>query len=352
MTEKNNIFELLQEQSEEALRRARRGVIIQSGAVGDCILTLPLAEFLKKTLQLGAIDIFGRTEYIDFFPGRTCIDGIRSLDSIELHRLFVNSDGFEVAEHDSLVQTFENYSWIISFLGGPNSDFEKNLIYTVHSARSAEIISLLLKPPDDFCEHITKFYIDQFLSQCQHQIPKSEISLYDALIKPNSADFQTGSELLIANQIDQNSDIVIISPGSGGIHKCWNLANFIAVAKKLIAKGFEVLFLLGPAEKERLSRAAVAAIEEISICLNDLSLSQVLGLLSCVNIFIGNDSGITHLAAALGVKTIALFGPTNSAVYRPIGPDVTVLQVEPEGFAGIPSQDVQNQVIEAVLKSR
>ncbi len=351
MTEKNNIFELLQEKSDEALQRARRGVIIQGGAIGDCILTLPLAGFLKKVLKLGAIDIFGKTEYIDFFPGRTCIDGIRSLDSIELHRLFVNSGDFEVTEHDSLVQTFDDYSWIFSFLGGPDSDFEKNLIYAVHSARSSEIISLSLKPPLDFSEHITKFYIDQFLNQCQHSITDSEINLSDALIKPNSSDFQTGSELLAANQIDHNSGIVIISPGSGGIHKCWSLANFIAVAKKLISKGYEVLFILGPAEKERFSRAAVAAIEETSICLSDLSLSQVLGLLSWADIFIGNDSGITHLAAVLGVKTIALFGPTNSAVYRPIGPDVTVFQAEQHGFTDAPSQNLQNQVADAVLKS-
>jgi ADP-heptose:LPS heptosyltransferase len=50
-----------------------------------------------------------------------------------------------------------------------------------------------------------------------------------------------------------------------------------------------------------------------------------LELLSCADAFLGNDSGITHLAAAMGVKTIAVFGPTNPAIYSPIGPDVTVV---------------------------
>jgi heptosyltransferase III len=48
--------------------------------------------------------------------------------------------------------------------------------------------------------------------------------------------------------------------------------------------------------------------------------------LSRARLFLGNDSGVTHLAAALGIPTLALFGPSNDTQWRPVGPAVTLLR--------------------------
>jgi ADP-heptose:LPS heptosyltransferase len=79
-----------------------------------------------------------------------------------------------------------------------------------------------------------------------------------------------------------------------------------------------------------------------------LSLTQVLELLSCADAFLGNDSGVTHLAAALGVKTIAVFGPTNPDLYSPIGPAVTVVASSDMDFAKKPSAKLQKELLEAL----
>ena len=71
MQANDNILELLREKDAEAARSARRGVILQPGAIGDCILTLPLAKFMKDSFELGGIDMLGHTEYIGVLPGRT-----------------------------------------------------------------------------------------------------------------------------------------------------------------------------------------------------------------------------------------------------------------------------------------
>jgi ADP-heptose:LPS heptosyltransferase len=71
-------------------------------------------------------------------------------------------------------------------------------------------------------------------------------------------------------------------------------------------------------------------------------------LLSCESkkgAFLGNDSGITHLAAAMGVKTIAVFGPTNPEVYSPIGPAVTVVASSDTDFAKKPSASLQQELL-------
>ncbi len=142
MEENDNILSLLREKGDEAARVAQRGVILQPGAIGDCVLTLPLAKFMKDSLGLGGVYIFGHTEYVGILPGRTCIDGIRSMDSVDLHRLFVESKTFDVADGDPLIGVFADYVWIVTFLGEPNSNFEQNLIFTTNCSHSAEVITL------------------------------------------------------------------------------------------------------------------------------------------------------------------------------------------------------------------
>jgi heptosyltransferase-3 len=349
MQENDNILNLLREKGAEAARVAQRGVILQPGAIGDCILTLPLAEFMKDCLGLGGIDILGHTEYIGILPGRTCVDGIRSMESVDLHRLFTETKGFDLADGDALISIFANYAWIVTFLGEPDSDFEQNLIFTANCSHSAEVITLSIKPSEKFSAHITDFYIQQFIAQSGLSLGSWHVRKANRLIKATKADINRGMELLEEMKIDFSEKVVVIQPGSGGSHKRCHLGNFLAVAKALVSEGIEVIFLLGPAESEQFSNASIKKISSVAKYLTDLSLTAVLGLLSCADGFLGNDSGITHLAAALGVRTLAVFGPTNPDVYRPIGPAVTVFTGDNAAFAKEPSEDLQRELLEVLM---
>ena len=83
MQANDDILSLLQQKTEQMVKQTQRGLILQPGAIGDCILTLPLVEFMKQSLNLGGVDILGHTDYIGFMPGRTSVDAVRSIDSIE-----------------------------------------------------------------------------------------------------------------------------------------------------------------------------------------------------------------------------------------------------------------------------
>ena len=96
---------------------------------------------------------------------------------------------------------------------------------------------------------------------------------------------------------------------------------------------------------ERLSASEMAEIGAVAGQLVNLSLADVLAVLSNAAGYIGNDSGITHLAATMGVKTIAIFGPTDPAVYGPIGPAVTILQSGEQDFARKPSVGLQQELL-------
>jgi ADP-heptose:LPS heptosyltransferase len=122
----------------------------------------------------------------------------------------------------------------------------------------------------------------------------------------------------------------------------------LAVAAGLASKGFEVVFLLGPAEQEKFSNETINQMNSVVPCLTDLSLTDVLGLLGCAHGFVGNDSGITHLAGSMGVNTVVIFGPTDPAVYKPVGPAVTVLADSPTEFADKPSTDLQRKLLDVL----
>jgi ADP-heptose:LPS heptosyltransferase len=345
----DNILNLLMEKGAEVARVAQRGVILQPGSIGDCMLTLPLAEFMKDCLGLGGIDILGHTEYIGILPGRTCVDSIRSIDLVDLHRLFAETKGFDLADRDALINVFSDYAWIVTFLGEPDSDFEQNLIFTANCSHSAEVITLSMKPSEKLSGHITDFYIEQFIAQSGLSLDPWRVRKGKGLIKATKADINKGRELLEEINVDFSEKLVVIQPGSGGLHKCCHLDNFLAVAKELVSSGIEVIFLLGPAELEQFSDATIKKIRSVANCLTDMSLTGVLGLLSCADGFVGNDSGITHLAGALGVRTFAVFGPTNPDVYGPIGPSVTVFANSTASFAEEPSEGLQQELLEVLM---
>jgi heptosyltransferase-3 len=342
----NDILSLLEAKGAQVARETQRAVILQPGALGDCILMLPLVKIMKEALGLGGADIIGHTEYIGIFPERSCVDGVRSMDSAELHRLFVEPSKFDLADRDPLINVFADYAWIVTFLGEPDSHFEQNLIFTANCSHSAEIITLSMKPPEGDTQHIAEFYIQQFarysgLTSEQAKAPAEEI-----LVSVTEGDRDGGIELLDQTGVDLSKKLVVIHPGSGSRNKCWHLENLLNLAKELLAKEFEVLFLLGPAELERLRPAEEAHIYGTAKCVAHLSLTQVVGLLSCSDAFIGNDSGVTHLAAGMGLRTFAMFGPTDPALYRPIGPALTVFRDMEGRFADRPSAELQKAVLD------
>ncbi len=113
---------------------------------------------------------------------------------------------------------------------------------------------------------------------------------------------------------------MVIHPGSGGAAKRWPLERFAEVARRLDQP---VAWVLGPAERE--DRACREAMETTGAVLDELSLEELSAALARCRLYIGNDSGVSHLAAALGVPTVAVFGATDPATWSPRGQRVTVV---------------------------
>ncbi|MBL7214292.1 MAG: glycosyltransferase family 9 protein [Phycisphaerae bacterium] len=307
---------------------SKTGVILHSGAIGDCLLTLPLAAFIKKIYALHRLDFIGPSEYINFYPGRTCIDTVISMDGLDLHRLFEEPRSFELSDNDRLASTFSRYEQVVSFLGFDHPAFEKNLLFTVHSTHSAEVTLIPAKPGSNKAIHVSDYYLD-FFNQEQQLEAAFEPEL--TTVSPLPDDYLAGSHLLEQIHVDSEQPVVVIAPGSGSRKKCWYWENFFQTASDLKSNGVQPVFLLGPAEQERFEDAALQTIRQFPV-LENLSLTQVLQVLTQADVFLGNDSGIGHLAAGMGKKAVILFGPTNLVQYAPRGKNVVIQHLPQENF--------------------
>ena len=330
-----DILEIVAKKEAQSRRRNRAVLIIQPGAIGDCVQTLPLAEFVKATLGIGSVRMMGRTDYIDIFCGRTCIDRVRSVDSLDLHKLFVSPDEFYIDDGDPLLSDFSGCEHIITFLGRAGGSFEQNLIFTANCSNACEVTTLKLKPPSRFAGHISDFYIRQFVDE-NPEICRDwdvEPGLDRPFIQAGRGDIIAGKKLLKSAGCDEGDKAVVISVGSGGRDKCWHLDNFYSVADSLLDRDINVFFLLGPAEMDRFTDKEIDRLGTVGHCFCDLTLTEVVQLISCSDCFIGNDSGITQLAGALGAETIAIFSPTDAGLYRPLGPAVKTIEFEKYEFS-------------------
>jgi heptosyltransferase-2 len=118
-----------------------------------------------------------------------------------------------------------------------------------------------------------------------------------------------------------------LHPGSGSPRKNWPPGHFADLARAL-APGGPFLVVRGPADEE--AAEAVLRLKD-AVLADGLHPRQLGALLAGAGLFVGNDSGVTHLAAAAGAPTLALFGPTDPAQWAPIGPKVRVLRADAIG---------------------
>ncbi len=122
--------------------------------------------------------------------------------------------------------------------------------------------------------------------------------------------------------------LAIIHPGSGSAHKCmepWRLAKLVEWMR---GQGLLPMLLEGPSDLGSVTQLRSLLQRPVAVMRN-LDLCTVAAVLSHATLFVGHDSGITHLAAALSVPTLACFGPTDSRRWAPLGPNVTTLTGEP-----------------------
>jgi len=132
------------------------------------------------------------------------------------------------------------------------------------------------------------------------------------------------AEARIAKKFTESAQVVILNPGAGWAAKQWPTERYGEVAKALSRDGLTPVINYGPGEHE-LARAAEAASDGTAVAMS-CSISELIALTRRARLFVGGDTGPLHLAAALKVPVVALFGPTDPARNGPYGSRSIVLR--------------------------
>ncbi len=257
---------------------AVRRLAIRPGAIGDFIVSLPALESLRQGTIHFELWASGPNTPLARFPDRT-----RSIASTGL-------DLLELGEADSsLIETLRGFDSIVSWYGANRPGF-RDLVHSL----GLPFTFFPALPPPEWDAPAAEFYLEQVRTICDAHsegIPRIEC--------------QTTRE-----------NFAVIHPFSGNAKKNWPLAKFQSLARQL-ARTMPVEWCAGPDDP---------ALEN-AVRMTDLY--DLACWLSKARLYIGNDSGITHLAAAVGTPVLAIFGPSRSEVWAPRGPNVRVAHFIP-----------------------
>lgn len=283
-----------------------RVLVIFPGALGDLVCLGPALRVLARRHREASLELMAREELARFAIGRIGITRGHSIDRREVAALFANDDhAAEVAGF------FGNFSKVYSFFAADHTQFRRSL----ERAAAPGAVSFHRFRPEH-PGHVAAAYLSEIGEQahCDSRL-ENQIDILDT-------DVEDARRVLSGLGLD-GAPVVLLFPGSGSARKNWPLANFIALRSALPTR-MRQLAVLGPAEMEIESAFRGTGTAALAC----LPLGTVAGLASLATAFVGNDSGVSHLAAAAGARGVVIFGPTEPERWRPLG-QVTVIRAAP-----------------------
>ena len=307
---------------------ASRGkiLVIRGGAIGDFILTLPAIAALRKNFPDAFLEVLGYPHIAQLALAGGLVDRVESIGARALAGFFAR--GGELAEE--LVDYFSEFDLIISYLYDPDQIFSTN----VSRCTQAQFIAGPHRPKEGTAIHAAQLYLK----------PLERLAIFDADPIPRLR-MGTDSDAVSPLFRNGNDRVLALHPGSGGEHKNWPEAKWAELLQNLINQtAFNILLVGGEAEGERLQRLAAALPPARSRVAQSRPLPELAQMLQQCAGFIGHDSGISHLAAAVGLPGLLLWGETTEEIWRPPSDKMTILRHS----AGLPDLPV-NQVLDKIM---
>lgn len=289
----------------EPPKRAGRVLVIFPGALGDLICAVPAIRAIADRYPAARMELMARAELARFSTGRVAgITRGHSIDSGEIAAMFRENG----APGTVACNFFSGFGVIASFFASGDERFRANLIA---SAPKADVSFYPFRP--DSPGHVASAYLHSVGAQCART---------DCSIGFLAGDFESARAVLDRSGLESGRFLMIL-PGSGSPAKNWPAGRFIELAGRVCDR-VRSLVVIGPTEDAIAIEFARAGLPVAS----DLPLEAVGALARMAAGFVGNDSGVSHLAAAAGGRGIVLFGPTDPARWRPLG-NVRILRQNP-----------------------
>jgi heptosyltransferase-1 len=310
-----------------------RLLIVRLGAMGDVIHTLPAAAALRAAFPEATLGWLIEERWAELLctlstprsgqrsPQRPLVDRLHTVNTRQWR-----GAPFSVATWERMAASLSDlraarYETAIDFQGAVRSSLLARWSGTPVIFGSAQ-------PRENLA---TMFYTRQVITRGQH-IVEQNMSLAESVAQRKLE--ISKAELPVDDAVEQQcdrrlqaerpQDFVLLNPGAGWGAKQWPVERYGEVARQLTENGLKPLVNFGPGEAT-LARAVKTASGDAAEIFSG-SLTQLIALTRRARLFIGGDTGPMHLAAALGVPVVGIFGPTDPARNGPFGTRSIVLR--------------------------
>jgi len=285
-------------------------LVIRGGAIGDFILTLPAIAALRSRFPGVHLEVLGYPHIVQLAVAGGLVDRVQSIEARALAGFFARSGTLDA----DLTDYFSEFDIIVSYLYDPDEIFRTN----VGRCSTAQFIVGPHRPLETENLHAARVFLK----------PLERLAIFDAdpvprLILHAPSPAGTPPDAGTESSIHQ----LALHPGSGSEKKNWPEARWAELLQHLLSTTTWPLLLVGgEAEGERLQRLAAALVPTRVRVAQSLPLAELACRLKQCAAFIGHDSGIAHLAAALGLPGLVLWGNAATDVWRPPHSNVLILK--------------------------
>ncbi len=277
-------------------------LVWHQGALGDLILSLPALYAIKTGGRAAYLHLISRTDISDILIYNRLADEVSSIE----HGIFAE---FFVAGTLSprAAEFLTKFTNAFIFMKNIDEVFAENL-----KRHIPKCLFIPTRPEEGRLMHLSASQVELLN---RSGVTAAQMPCLEAMPFPSG--------------IQRGRTIITVHPGSGGEKKCWPAANFLELIKLLGGdKRLYFYFILGPAEGNGLHEISERFFAENKIDASIVAgrpVSYIASLLKSSSLHVGNDSGITHLASALGTPTIAVFGPTDPRIWGPFGAHTLII---------------------------
>jgi heptosyltransferase III len=269
-------------------------LVIRGGAIGDFILTLPVLAALRQQFPDIHRELLGYPRIAELALAAGLVERVQSIDARPMASFFAR--GGKLPQH--LADYFAEFALIISFLFDPDRIFQENVART----SKAQFIVGPYRPDENGDLHATEAFLQ----------PLTRLAIFDPDPVPRLA---LPSR---AKAGGHGGEWLALHPGSGSARKNWPETKWVLLLERLLEETrFRIMIVGGEAEGERLERLASLVPPERLKLARNLSLTDLGTLLQQCAGFVGHDSGISHLAAAVGLRSVLLWGHTRPEIWQP-----------------------------------
>lgn len=304
-------------------------LLFRPGGLGDLLVVLPSVRLIRGCLPDHRLVLVCREAYGKLLEETNVVDALISWNDRKVAGLF-----YEAEDSGLRTEWLRDYSILAGWMMGMQGAYLETRCRGLGMDQC-----YFVGPPENSAESLSRHYFEGTKALLRGFLPGNgrEWSAFEecARLPINDGMRKESLRFFGMDHGGEAPEFAIIHPGSGSVRKRWPLANFLEVTREWSDRGLRGILVTGEAEEDLAEELARVSLPAGWRLFSAPPLRELAALLTACSIYLGNDSGVTHLAAACGCRVLSLFRRDLFALWKPYGnarvlaeDDVSVIKID------------------------